>query len=382
MNVLTRRILPGFVIVSPLFVTACMDLGVSYSDKNESIEVDYYKRQCNKTSATLCFATRENSKDNFAVFENLNGFTSFSWGKRYNLNVKTSFNSNGKASSYQFRSIGTETAEAGAFSMTLYTDTNILTSSDQLNWSLAGEKNFTATAAQGSEIQAAVNNKQVVQLEFTAANDALSLTKVKCAAAENNFSADCEGTSSATWKIAHYQSDCNQSSGKLCLVYRIDNSDDWELLRTDDSDIDGFTPEWGKEYDIEVDKTVSNGGQLVSAKLKKNDDTPTDKLDTTNKFVFVLNAAYLSKSNSDNKITLYDGGQVMACGSLCDDINSANDSDNMLLLEAYVQGTEVFVERLICNENPGSDFDDCVKKHNDDTSGSDNDVSWWPPLNQ
>ena len=381
MSVIFQRVSAVLIPLFALSLAGCLDLGVSYSDKNQTIEVGHYKQQCNKTSATLCFVTRENEKSDYTVFENLNGFSSFQWGTRYSLKVETSFDKNGKPNQYQFRSVASEQADSNAFSLTLYTATNILTSSDQTNWSLAGEKNFTATAEQGSAIAAAVSDKKVVQLEFTAANNNLTLTKVKCSAAEDNFAANCEGTSTSTWRIAHFQSDCNQSSGNLCLIYRVNSSDDWELLRTDDGNISGFTPDWGKEYDIEVEKTVSNGGQLVSAKLKTNDETPEDKLDTANSFAFVLNGTFLSKSNSDNKIAMYDGGQILACDSRCAAINSAIDSDNLLLLVGYVQGTEVFVSAVECDENPGKDFDDCVKDYNDKTSGDDNDVSWWPPLN-
>lgn len=381
MRVILQRLSAGLILLLLLSLTGCIELGVSYSDKTQTIDVGHYKQQCNQTSATLCFVTRDNEKSDYKTFNNLNGFSSFQWGTRYNLKVETSFDKKGKPNQYQFRSVASEQTESNAFALNLYTATNILTSSDRINWSLAGEKNFTATAEQGSAIAAAVGDKKVVQLEFTATNNNLTLTKVKCSAAANNFAANCEGTSTSNWRIAHFQSDCNQSSGKLCLIYRANSSDRRELLRTDTGNISGFAPDWGKEYNIEVEKTVSNGGQLTSAKLKTNDATPENKLDTANRFAFVLNGAFLSKPNSNNKIALYDGGQIMACDTRCGVINSAIDSDNLLLLVGYVQGAEVFVSAVECNEPPGLDFNNCIKAYNDKTRGNNNDVSWWPPLN-
>jgi len=368
--------------VSALLLGGCIELGVSYSDKDETIQVNYYKGQCKSDSSSLCFMVKQDSGDSFAVFENFSGFSAYQWGNQYSVEVETSFDDSGDPESYRYLSTKSTDAVDNAFSMKLYSAAGVLTTSDQLSWNLGGEISFTTTAEQGAVINAAVTADEVMQLQFTAANNVLTFSKVLCSAAEKDFAAQCEGTSSVDWTIAHFQSDCNLNTEHLCLIYRVDESDDWELLQTDSSDIEGFTPEWGKEYNIEVIKTVSDGGQLTSAKLDDDggDDSPTDRLDTTYRFVFVLNGRLLAKPDSNNQTTLYDSSQVLNCGSVCSAVEDAIDSDNMMLLRGYVQSSEVFVDQVLCDENPGSAFNSCVDDYNDDQD-SDNKVTWWPPLN-
>jgi len=59
----------------------------------------------------------------------------------------------------------------------------------------------------------------------------------------------------------------------------------------------------------------------------------------------------------------------MLCGSFCPTIAAATDDNHMLLLDAYVDNGEIVVSRIVCNENPGTDFDNCA---------NDEDIDWWP----
>ena len=366
---------PALILLTTGLLTACPDLGIEYKDKNETIEVNYYKQPCSDTSASLCFSVKDkNSGDAYAVFNNLSGFSAYQWGEYHTIKVETSFAKNGKADSYRFISLEKSTANDNAFSMTLHSKSGIISAadSDKTSWTLGGEKTFSSSAEQGAAINQAIADNQVLQLEFTAADDQLTLNKVLCAAAENDFASECEGVSQAQWTVRHFQSDCNYNDPRLCLVYRTNSSDDWELLRTTSSAIRDFEPQWGNQYQIQVEKTLSAGGQLVSARLKENDENPTAVTGSSNTFLFVLNAANLPAADSDNKIALYDGGQLMLCDSRCSDINGARDDDHMLLLRGYVESGEVVVQALVCNENRGSDFDDCVADQADD-------ISWWPP---
>lgn len=358
------------LLVSSSLLSGCQ-LGRHYSDKNQNLEVDYYQQQCDKKSTSLCFRTREKSSEDWNVNNKLSGFSAFQWGNIYQLAVKTSFDSRGKAENHQFKSIKTTTASSSAFSLTLYTASGILTTGSDNSWILAGDKNFTCSIDQCAAIKKAVEAQEVIQLEFTAANNALSLNKVKCQSAEDSFDKTCEGVSDAKWQIASFQSDCNLAKDqKLCLVYRTSSSDSWELLETTSTDISGFTPKWGEEYSIDVTKTLSSGGQLTAATLKTNDASPGKKEGIGNLFKFVLQASELGNVDTDNKVTLYDGNQVMVCGNLCSTITNAKSSGRFLLLEAFVQESEIFVNKVLCDENGGSDFNQCIKDNHSD-------VKWW-----
>lgn len=382
-----------FLSLSVVWLTGC-DLGIDYSDKDERIDVNYFKQQCDKDSASLCFSVKDEGSDSdYEVFNNLNGFSSYQWGNYYTINVETSFDDSGDAESYRFLSEHTSTANNNAFSLTLYPRSGVISAanSEKTSWSLGGEITFTTTSEQGTDIDQAIADDHVMQLEFTAASNVLTFSSLVCSAAEDDFASVCEGISKDEWTIRHFQSDCNFTEPTLCLVYRADSSDDWELLQTTSSDISGFSPEWGQQYDIEVEKTLSSGGQLTSAKLETNDDSPETLSGSSNNFLFVLNARDLADADSDNKITLYDGEQTLLCDTLCNDFAQAKDDEHMLLLDAYVevsggnnnqnnnqndgdasanQRIEVVVTSIVCNENVGSDFDSCVEDQDD--------VDWWP----
>ncbi|WP_419811406.1 hypothetical protein [Bacterioplanoides sp.] len=393
-----RSVVTGLIssLFIPLLLTITLsgcELGVSYSDQDERIDVSYFKQQCDDASSRLCFRVKEEgSSSDYETFENLNGFSSYQWGNDYTINVETSFDDSGDASSYRFLSEQTVTANTNAFSLTLYSQAGILSAenSDNTSWSLGGEISFSTTAEQGSDIDRAIAAGQVLQLEFTASDNVLTYSSLLCAAAEDDFAENCEGISNDDWTIRHFQSDCNYTEARLCLVYRADSSDDWELLQTTSSDISDFTPQWGQEYDIEVVKTLSAGGQLISARLEENDANPESFTGSSNNFLFVLNARDLADADSDNKIVLYDGGQTLFCDTLCDELAEAKDDEHMLLLDGYVEvvgagsnsddqnstdgqsnpEVEIIVSAIVCNENIGSDFDDCV--------ADEDDIDWWP----
>lgn len=361
-----------FIVALVSSLTACQLFGSSFSDKTQQLEVDYFKAQCASDSTDLCFRIRSDENDSWAVSKKLQGFSGFEWGQRYQLKVRTSFDSDGKPKSYRFLSIQEESSITNAFTMTLYTATGILSKGSGDAWLLPEGRTFDCSGDACSAIQRAVDDRAVIQLELTASRNALTLSKVKCQSSSNNFSAECEGVSNNRWFISHFQSDCNRTEAQLCLVYRVSASDDWELLTTDSSDISSFTPAWGMEYRIDVSQTLSSGGQLTQASLRKKDDNPVDRKGNTHGFKWVVQAESLAASNSDNRITLYDGNQIMNCDTLCPTINQAITDRHLLLLGAYVDDAgETVITAVHCNEDAGSDFDKCVK---DSHSG----VTWWP----
>ena len=91
---------PALILLTTGLLTACPDLGIEYKDKNETIEVNYYKQPCSDTSASLCFSVKDkNSGDAYAVFNNLSGFSAYQWGEYHTIKVETSFAKNGKEQS-------------------------------------------------------------------------------------------------------------------------------------------------------------------------------------------------------------------------------------------------------------------------------------------
>lgn len=351
---------------------ACIELGSHYSDRRQSIEVDYFLQQCADDSPQLCFRIRSSASDDWRVTQSLDGFDGYQWGKRYELEVDTRFDSKGKAASYQYHSTRSETLLSDPFTLTLHTVTGVISRGSGDRWLLEGGQSFTCSGDQCSSIQSAVSNQQVLQLEMKADKNRLALSLVKCQSSSTDFASQCEGVSASRWQIAHFQSDCNRTSPQLCSLYRINNSDRWELLPTQSSDIEGFTPEWGKEYRIDISKTLSSGGRLTKAELKKQDIQPVDKTGSSSPFKFILQASFLKASDFNNRITLYDGGAIMNCDRQCQSINLAITQRHLLLLNAYIDSNkEVVVTAVECNALPGTAFDTCVKDKHED-------VHWWP----
>ncbi|MCD8522063.1 MAG: hypothetical protein LRY66_06795 [Saccharospirillaceae bacterium] len=350
-------------VLACLTLTGCPKLGQEWSDKEETLLVDYYKAQCDKSDDSLCFRIRANSSDSWETATvPLTGFSAFSWGNRYTLDVNTRFDSSGKASGYEFRSVKTATAinpADEAFALTLYSRAGVLTPQDASTWSLGGEIPF-ACGSYCAQIKAAVDAQYVLQLEFTASAGAITLTSLLCSASETDFSSDCSGESTASWTVAHFQSECGLADAAMCLLYRVNSSDDFSLLQLS-SDINNFTPTWGLQYDLTVVKTLSSGGSISKVVLKENDSNPDDKANSTYPFKFILRGSALAASN-EGMITGYDSTPDMNCSSnsLCSNLDGYIADDQWLLLKGYVDNNTILLQDIICHDDVLTDFKRCV----------------------
>ena len=358
-----------FIVFSSLFLTGCPELGSHYGDESETLLVVHYKVQCDKDESRLCFRVREETTDDWEVFEeDFIGFSEFEWGYRYELTVNTSFDRDGHPESYELESVNQKdpvTAENETFSLTLYSDTGILQSLDDDTWSLNGDVSF-ACAPFCTDIQTSVSNGYVLQLEFTAREGALTLDSFICSSDEDGFSSECAGESEERWYIAHFLSDCGASEPTLCYLYKVNDSDEYELLPLEDG-IEGFTYGWGSRYDIRVTKTVSAAGNITAADLLEDDSAPESRIGSNYTFLFVVNGEAVDDS-SGGSFTMYDSAESFDCASYsqCSQIDEyiLDDEDNhqpeWLLLKGYVDTADVVIVDIICHEEDLDDFRDCV----------------------
>ncbi len=353
-----------------LTLTGCPELGREWTDKEETLLVDYYKVQCDKDDSKLCFRVREKTTDSWKTADlPFTGFSSFVWGNRYSVTVNTSFNSSGKDSAYEFRAVKTTTAvnpADEAFALTLYSRAGVLTPQNDTTWSLGDEITF-ACGSYCAQIKSAVDAQYALQLEFTASAGAVTLTSLLCSASEKDFSSDCSGESTVSWTVAHFQSECGLAEAAMCLLYRVNSSDDFSLLQLS-GDISNFTPVWGKQYDLKVVKTLSSGGSISKAVLKENDSSPDDKANSTYPFKFILRGSALAANNA-GVITGYDGAANINCSSnsLCANLDNYIDDDQWLLLKGYVDGEQILLQEIICHDDVLADFKECVADEKDVT---------------
>ncbi len=353
-----------------LTLTGCPELGQEWSDKEETLLVDYYKVQCDKNDDHLCFRIRSSSSDSWKTASvPLTGFSSFSWGNRYTIKVNTSFNSSGKDNHYEFRSVEATTAVPPAdeaFALTLYSRAGVLTPLDDAAWSLGDEITF-ACGSYCAQIKSAVDEQYALQLEFTASAGSVTLTSLLCSASETDFSSDCSGESTVSWTVAHFQSECGLAEAAMCLLYRVNSSDDFSLLQLS-GDISNFTPVLGQQYDLKVVKTLSSTGGISNAVLKENDSSPDDKASSTYPFKFILRGSVLAASRA-GIIAGYDGAANMDCSSnsLCSNLDNYIDNDQWLLLKGYVDGDQILLQEIICHDDVLANFKDCVAGENNVT---------------
>lgn len=360
----------AIMIIACTILTGCLELGQEWSDKEQTLLVDYYKVQCHNNDDSLCFRIRSNSSDSWETASvPLTGFSEFSWGSRYTIDVKTSFNSSGNVSAYEFRSVKNTTAvnpADEAFAMTLYSRAGVMTPLDDASWSLGGEITF-ACSSYCAQIKTAVDAQYVLQLEFTASAGAITLNSLLCSASETDFASNCSGESTVNWTVAHFQSECGLADKAMCLLYRVNSSDDFSLLQLTD-DIDGFTAQWGLQYDLKVVKTISSGGGISKVVLSENDSNPDDKANSTYPFKFILRGSALTASNA-GVIAGYDAAADMNCSSnsLCTVLDDYIDDDQWLLLQGYVDGEQIMLQEIICHDDVLADFKECVADENDVT---------------
>lgn len=339
----------------------CIELGRSWSDTTETIQVDYYKEQCDRDSTSLCFRIRDTSSDSWAVVqEPFSGFSEFVWGYRYSVKVIVSYDDDGNPDSYTYQEIVSRAAVSDAentFGLTVYSDTAILAAASDTAWNLGSELLFPCNEA-CTDLAAAVANSYIIQLEFTVADGVVELASVICAAGEDDFNSDCEGESTVSWRIGWYQSDCGLADAQMCLLYKVNSSDDYELLRLD-TDIADFSPVWGEQYDVSVVKTVSNGGTITAVTLDEADSSPDDRTGSTYPFYLIVRGSELASSSG--LISLYDGAPDLDCSSfnLCSKINGYIDDNEWLLLKAYLD-TNIIATSVVCHNDNIDTFRSCV----------------------
>lgn len=364
-------------LLSLLALGGCIELGPSWSDKNETRQVDYYKEQCDKNSASLCFRIREESSDSWEIVEApFSGFDDYIWGQRHEVNVRVSFNDDGSTSSYVVTALNSSeqvTSSENVFAINLYTEAGILVQNSDTNWQLGGEIDFDCNSA-CDELASAVSNQYATRLEFTLVDGdtpGISLNQVICAASEDDFDSDCEGESQVTWQIGWFQSDCGLAEAAMCLVYRVNSSDDFELLQLENG-ISGFTLEWGEQHDIEVTQTVSDGGNITAVTLDEADDAPDAREGPSYNFAMVLRGSELKEPNN-SLITIYDGDVDLNCAGACSVLRSAIDDNHWLLVDVYVDGDELMLVNgsdSVCSRGFLADFrDDCIDENDDVTWG-------------
>ncbi|WP_221796884.1 DUF4377 domain-containing protein [Oceanobacter mangrovi] len=381
MLAVSKRIVAGMaLLLSCLMLSGCPELGRHWDDQTKTLYIDYYKEQCDSNSTSLCFRVREDTDDSWEVADvPFSGLDDFLWGYRYTATVTISYDDNGDPDGYTYKSTKSAVAVSAAeesFALTLYSDVGIVYALDADNWEMGSEVDFACNTA-CDDLDSAVSNAYVTQLQFSVDGEGgISLDSVICAASEDDFSSDCEGETNVSWYIAPVQSDCGLSEPMLCLLFKVNSSDDWELLPLED-DIEDFSPSWGYRYHIDVVKTVSNGGIITAAVLDEDDDSPDERFGSSYDYRIVLRASGLSKS-SGGYITLYDEGISMDCSShsYCDDINDAiSDLDDdvtekYMLVEVYVDsdGTLVATD-YDCERESLTSFQSCISSFDEVTWG-------------
>lgn len=364
-----------YIVVISLLLLGCdWGLGPSYKSTTETVYIDYYKVACDSRSTTMCFRLRFDTDDEFSLSKIAHsGFDAFEWGKRYTAKIKVDYDSDGDDELYRLKSIEAEEvvdSDDAPFVLALSMSSQILLDNANDSWMLAGEDAFSCIEADCILLTNAYNSGAKVQLKFSASDDKLTLRKVVCTAAENNFAATCEGINQTRWDIAHYQTDCGLFEPRLCLLYRdADGSDDsWTILH---SQVTGFSADWGYEYDIQVE-TKKVSGSIRSAKLLKenNRDDVADK-----DFNVVMRTGPKGLKKSLSGKILYDGIEFdCATNGLCNLIDNAVDDAEInserilaLLINAEISGenTDLIIQSITCDESRSDFKTECVDSNDD-----------------
>ncbi|MCY0967134.1 hypothetical protein [Parathalassolituus penaei] len=363
------RITGLLLLLSVSLLSGCIELGRSWSDTTETRLVDFYKEPCDDDANTLCFRVREETGDSWELLDedvSFDGFTDYQWGYRYEVEVVVSHDDDGDPTGYTFSQVVTQESITDAersISMNLYSDTGILYAEDDSTWSLGGDISF-ACGDSCSDLTTAVTNGQVLELEFSATDGVLTLESFICSADEDDFASVCSGESSASWRVAWFQSDCGLADAHMCLLYKVNSSDDYELLKLADG-ITDFTPVWGEQADIDVTKTVSNGGNITAVVLDTDDSSPDDRTGSSYPFYMIVRGSELD-SSSNGLITLYDGAPDLDCSSynLCSRINGYIDDEQWMLIYGYYDG-DVVVRTVVCHSDDIDSFRSCVDDEDD-----------------
>lgn len=359
-----------------LTLTGC-NLGIHKDDETVSLQVDSYKPQCDENSASLCFRIRDDEDDDWRIWNDgpFEDFDSYEWGYVYTIEAVVSYQSGGGApASYRWQSTTSKETVTGSdqyFTLDLHTDTGVLAQITETTWNLGSEIDFPCEE-ECDDLSAVVSEQQIGSFEYRADEGDLTLTGVLCSTGDNDeFSDNCSGKSSENWFIAQFLSDCGFTEPALCLLYRTNESDPFELLPLEDG-IDDFSLSWGTRYDLDVIKTVSGGGNLTEAELA-SEDSSAAAIGSAWSFLMVVRGEGLDAS-TDGVIDLYDSNISLDCSqyALCGSLDNRINEDQYLLLEAYVESsTVVVVTDIVCDDENYGSFSACV-----DEQDADDDFNW------
>lgn len=357
-----------------LLLSGCdWGLGSHYSSTTKTAYVDYYQEACSSDGTDMCYRMRFDTNDDFLLSTvPTTGFDDLEWGKRYTLQVEAERDSAGKDTSYRLDSIDNEEvvdAATNPFVLTFSMSSQILLENSSDSWIISAEDIFDCIESDCVLLTNSYNSNEKIQLEFTALDDKLTLVKVACSAAENEFASECEGVNKMKWDVAHYQSDCGAFDPKLCLIYRESNSsnDSWYIWPFG---ITGFSASWGTEYELEVEVTTS-AGSLRSARLLTEIST-ADKEEES--FIVVMRTGVKGLAESDSGVLTYDGIKFNCeLNDQCASVNAAiqkadSDSERVIALQVRSKTLDevllLTVEALTC-EAASDEFQENCADDND-----------------
>lgn len=363
------------ILFASLILQGCdWGLGPNYESTSETLYVDYYQEACSHNSTDMCFRLRKNTNDAFTLsLVDNTGFDSLEWGKRYTVQVEVDYDSAGADSMYRLISVDSEEivdAATNNFVLTFNMSSQILLDNLNNSWVIAGQDVFSCVESDCVLLTNSYNANEKIQLKFSAQDDQLTLLEVLCSAAENDFSANCEGLNRSNWDIAQYQSDCGLSEPKLCLIYRENDTANnaWHIFPFEITD---FSANWGTAYDIQVEVT-SSGGSVRSAQWLQENSTE-DLTDSEFNVVMRTGVQGLKKSNSG--IINYSGIEFNCERYVqCDSINKAieradTESERFIALLTEIElvndETTLIIKSITCDETYGDFKENCLDINED-----------------
>jgi hypothetical protein len=367
----------NFFVLSVCFLlSACtLDLGSSYDSTIKTLYVDYYQEACDDSSNALCLRTRTDINDAFEVNNiNVSGFENLQWGSRYTVEVEAEKDSDGNDISYRLKDINSTVifdASKNEFVLTFNMDSGILRDNQNNSWIIAADKIFSCSVSDCVLLSNSYRDNEKIQLSFSAENDELMLLAVKCQSSETDFSSVCEGSSTEVFDIAHYRSDCGLSEPRLCLVYKedADASTEWNILPFE---IFGFTAQWGRQYQLDVNVKIE-AKDLKSVEFIKENDQSIDRIDESFNVVMRTGASGLETSLND--AIIYDNVEFNCSRyNKCSEIDNAverasSNQERFLILSAFVESSGdipvIVIEDLLCDAQGNEFTAQCVSEYDD-----------------
>ena len=391
-----RTLLLCYLAVTSLMLSGCdLDLGSSYDPVKKTLYIDYYQEPCNDTTTDLCYRTRFENEQSFALMTKpLEGFESLQWGKRYQVSAEVERTSTGKGVSYNFISIdAVEDMDPviNNFVLTVEMSSGILennaTDGSASRWLLAKQKSFSCSPGDCAAINNALATNKKIQLNFRVNNNELMLQEVKCSATADVFDAECEGVQDRSWDIAPFKSDCGAYLPAWCHVYKqtTEASSNFKLLPIEITNFSDETYQWGKQFELRVRSTVQADSLTAAVFVEQQDVVDVYAVFRT---VMRIQANDLTKSSQGELNYLgvtFDCGANSTCNSfdrIIDDVNS-NDAvgrkERIVIVEAEnknVSGNTsaagnssadaiLIVERLLCDAAVADFKLDCADQYDE-----------------